>query len=141
MKRILIDTDVLLDLLFDRKPFSTDAERILSLCAEGTVKGYITPVIFSNLYYLLRRTASHQRVLAHLRQLLSVLDVLPMDQKVVQAALDVPFTDLEDALQYSAAAQSGWVDAIVTRNERDFRESGLPVFTPANYLISLGLGR
>lgn len=139
MNRILIDTDVLLDLFFDRRPHADNAERILSLCASKAITGYITPVIFSNLYYLLRRTASHRRVLARLRQLMSVLEILPMDREVVQGAMEAGFTDLEDALQYAAALHSGYVDAIVTRNERDFRKSSLVVFSPKNYLAALDI--
>ena len=57
MEKILIDTDVILDFFFDRKPFSEHAEQIFSLCESKKIKGFITPVICSNTYYLLRQTA------------------------------------------------------------------------------------
>jgi len=59
MENVLIDRDVILDFFFDRKPFSDDAAVILSLCESKNIRGFITPVICSNLYYLLRRTSSH----------------------------------------------------------------------------------
>jgi predicted nucleic acid-binding protein len=75
MKKILIDTDVLLDFLFDRKPYSDISTIILSRCERKQLKGYITPVIISNIYYLLRRTAKHEKVIEKLRQLLEILNI------------------------------------------------------------------
>ena len=61
MNSILIDTDVILDFFFDRKPFSDDASTILSLCENKKIKGFITPVMISNIYYILRKLAKHDR--------------------------------------------------------------------------------
>lgn len=66
MDKVLIDTDVILDFFFDREPFSTDASKILSLCEKREVIGFVTPVIISNVYYLLRKTAKHEKVIEHL---------------------------------------------------------------------------
>jgi predicted nucleic acid-binding protein len=63
MDRILIDTDVLLDFFYDRQPFSIDAAKVLSICELKLIHGYVTPVICSNLYYLLRQNANHEKVI------------------------------------------------------------------------------
>ena len=63
MHKILVDTDVILDFFFDREPFSENAAKILSLCEMKKVTGYVTPVIVSNVYYLLRQTAKHEKVI------------------------------------------------------------------------------
>ena len=76
MKRILIDTDVILDFFFDRQPFSEFAAKIFSLCESKQIQGFVTPVIYSNTYYLLRQTAKHDKVIEKLTPLLSIADVL-----------------------------------------------------------------
>ena len=61
MKRILIDTDVILDLFFDREPFSENAAKVLSLCEKKDIIGFVTPVIISNVYYLLSQKAKQEK--------------------------------------------------------------------------------
>lgn len=103
MEKILIDTDVILDFFFDRKPFSDDSSQILSLCELNKIQGYVTPVIISNIYYLLRQTAKHEKVIEKLQQLLTFVDVLVMDKNIIIQALNSTFKDFEDALQNYAA--------------------------------------
>lgn len=134
MKKILIDTDVILDFLFDRKPFSDDASQILSLCELNIIQGYITPVIISNVYYLLRQTAKHEKVIESIKQLLTFIDILVMDTDVVIKALNSPFKDFEDALQNYAAENNVEIKIIITRNSKDYKNSNLGVITPENYL-------
>lgn len=136
MKNVLIDTDVILDFFFDRKPFSDDATIILSLCESKNIRGFITPVICSNLYYLLRRTARHEKVIEKLSQLVSIVDILQMDKEVVIASLNSKFKDFEDALQHYSALRSGEVDVIITRNVKDFVKSNIGVLTPDSFLKS-----
>ena len=83
MQNILIDTDVILDFFFDREPFSDNAAIILSYCESNKLNGFITPVICSNVYYLLRRTSKHEKVIERLSQLLTFIDVLQMDKEIV----------------------------------------------------------
>ena len=134
MRHILIDTDVILDFFFARKPFDKDAAVILSLCENKKIKGYLTPVIFSNLYYLLRKTAKHVKVIEKLTQLLSIVDILTMDKKTIQLALASGFKDFEDALQNFAAINNNSIEIIITRNVKDFKKSKLAVLTPENYI-------
>ena len=134
MKRILIDSDVILDLLLDRKPFCEDSLAIIYACEQKQLQGFVTPVIIANVYYIFRQKASHVTVTEQLKLLLNIISVLNMDQKQVLAALDSKFTDFEDALQYFSAIQSNKVDVIITRNTSDYKKSALPVFTPNEFL-------
>ncbi len=138
MINVLIDTDVILDFFFDRKPFSEDAAKILTLCESKNVHGYVTPVSCSNIYYLLRRTAPHGKVLEKIKQLLMITDVLQMDRNVVIHALNSGFSDFEDGLQYAAAVDNGGVSAIITRNVSDYKKSKIPVMTPDSFVRSRG---
>lgn len=134
MHKILIDTDVILDFFFDRQPFSESAAKILSLCEKKEISGYVTPVIVSNVYYLLRQTATHEKVIENLRSLMSFIDVLIVDKSAILQALNSEFKDFEDALQNYSAEQSKEIDVIITRNIKDFKRSNLAVMTPDNYL-------
>jgi len=133
---VLLDTDVILDFFLDRKPFSDDTARIFALCESKEVHGFITPVAYSNTYYLLRQAAHHDRVIDKLKLLLSITDVLPMDRDVVVQALNSGFSDFEDALQYSAAIVGGNIDAIITRDTKDYRKSRIAVLTPESFIRS-----
>jgi predicted nucleic acid-binding protein len=137
MKKILLDTDVILDFLFDRKPFSDDTLQVLLKCENKELQAFVTPVIVANTYYLLRQKASLVYVIEQLKRLLTIISVLSMDQKQVLAALDSKFTDFEDALQYFSALQHTKIEAILTRNTKDFKLSELPVFTPKEFLATL----
>ena len=136
MTRVLIDTDVILDFFLDRAPFSDNGAKILSLCEAKKIVGHITPVIISNVYYLLRQTAKHEKVIEKLKLLVAITEVLVMDRNVVLHALNANFKNFEDALQNYSAEISNQVYLIITRNVKDYKLSALGVMTPENYLSS-----
>ncbi len=136
MDNVLIDTDVILDFFFDRKPFSDHATKLLSLCESKVIVAYVTPVIISNVYYVLKRTAKHEYVIEKLTQLLLVVDILDMNFEVVKNALNSGFKDFEDAMQNFAAVKHGKIDVILTRNVKDFKKSEIGIMTPENYIKS-----
>lgn len=136
MMKVLIDTDVVLDFFFDRKPFSEFASQLFILCETNQIKGFITPVIISNSYYLLRQTATHEKVIAKLKELLLITDVLLMDKNVINNALDSEFSDFEDALQNFSAINQGDINVILTRNVKDFKKSKIGVMTPETFIKS-----
>jgi len=134
MKKILIDTDVILDFFFDRKPHSYYSTILLNLCERGQLEGFITPVIISNTYYLLRRTAKHEKVIEKLKQLLTIIHVLQMDRQVIEKALNSEFKDFEDALQHFSAINYGKIEVIITRNVKDYKKSEIGVLTPESFV-------
>ena len=134
MENVLIDTDVILDFFFDREPFSEFATDILNLCEENKLKGFTTPVIICNTYYLLRKTAKHEIVIEKIKQLLTILDVLQIDKEVVLDSLNSEFKDFEDALQNYSALKNGKISIVLTRNIKDYKKSELAVLTPETYL-------
>jgi len=134
MENVLIDTDVILDFFFDREPFAEFATDILNLCEENKIKGFTTPVIICNTYYLLRKTAKHDIVIEKIKQLLTIIDVLQIDKEVVLDSLNSDFKDFEDALQNYAAVKNGKISIVLTRNIKDYKKSELAVMTPETYL-------
>jgi len=134
MENVLIDTDVILDFFFGREPFSEFVTDILNLCEENKLKGFTTPVIICNTYYLLRKTAKHEIVIEKIKQLLTILDVLQIDKEVVLDSLNSEFKDFEDALQNYSALKNGKISIVLTRNIKDYKKSELAVLTPETYL-------
>jgi predicted nucleic acid-binding protein len=134
MKKVLIDTDVILDFFFDREPFSENAAKILSLCEKKVIAGFVTPVIISNVYYLLSQQAKQEKVIEKLKVLLSIIDVLIIDKNSILVALNSDFKDFEDALQNYAAELNGEINLIVTRNTKDYKKSELGVMNPEDFL-------
>ena len=134
MDKVLIDTDVILDFFFDREPFAEFATYILNLCESKTIKGFTTPVIICNVYYLLRKTAKHEIIIEKIKQLLNIIEITSMDKEVVFGALNSKFKDFEDALQNFSAIENGQISIILTRNVKDYKKSKLAVLTPETYL-------
>lgn len=134
MIHLFIDTDVILDLLTGREPFSKEASRIFTLIESEKLNGYATSLTFNNLYYVLRKYASHNKVISSLRELSDLIHVLGVDESVVRRSLESKFKDFEDAVQCYAAQENPVIEIIVTRNTRDFKPSELPVMSPETFL-------
>lgn len=137
MEHVLIDADVILDFFFDRKPFSQDSSKIMSLCEKGEIKGFVTSIVLSNIAYLLRKTATQEKVITNLKMLMKFIEVTTTDKNAVLEALNSDFKDFEDALQNYSAQNSKEIKVIVTRNIRDYKTSQLSIMTPEIYLKSI----
>ena len=137
MDKVLIDTDVILDFFFDRKPFSNEASQILSQCERKKIEGFVTPVMISNVYYILRKTDKHEKVIQHLKMLMNIIDIAIINKKIILDALHSGFKDFEDALQNSSAQNENDIRIIITRNVKDYKTSSLAVMTPELYLKTI----
>lgn len=133
---ILIDTDVIMDVFFSRTGFENDSKMIFEIC-EKERSGVVTPVICANLNYFLTKEFGKKRSIEILKSLLTFLSVIDQNEKSVISALESDFTDFEDALQHFAATENGKVQAIITRNTKDYKHSEIPVFTPTEFITQL----
>jgi predicted nucleic acid-binding protein len=136
MTKILIDSDVILDFFLDRNPFSEDATGIFSLSETKKIECYTTPLIISNVYYILSKIVKHEKATGLIKSLLQIVDVLMMDKKVVLCALNSSFKDFEDALQNYTAELNSEINLIITRNTKDYKNSSLSVMSPEDFLKS-----
>ena len=134
MTDLFIDTDVIIDFLIDRKPHSREAAIIFTLIDHKKLKGYVSSLTFSNLYYVLRKLESHNKVIAKLDSLSKMVNILKVDEQIIKNAISSSFPDFEDTIQYFSALDSKKIDVIITRNTKDFRNSAIPVMTPGDYL-------
>jgi len=131
--KVLIDTNVIVDVALEREPFYAESDRILTFVEKGQIQGYVSASTFSDLYYIIRRDKGRDWTLDFLRQLATFCQVATVDNSVISIALTSNFKDFEDAIQYSTAVIN-LIDAIVTRNPRDFPVTTPRIVTP-NQLI------
>ncbi len=127
--KILLDTNVVLDIALDRKPFCEAAVRVFEASDFEKIHLFITGSIATDLYYVLRRETGHETAMAFLKDLLECVDVCSVDKTVLLGAMDSDFTDFEDAVQNSAAVGND-LEIILTRNKADFRTSSLTILEP-----------
>ena len=140
MKYIFMDTNVVIDFLADRQPFSLDAARLFDLTIDGKVRIYISAVSYNNIYCILRRSLSNNATIKLLEELVEMTEITDVTKGIIQQSLKTDFKDYEDAIQYYCALSIPKIDVIVTRDTKDFKKSALPVLTPAEASIALDDG-
>lgn len=135
MRQILIDSDVILDLFISREPHHAQAVRFFSYIERNsrTISASTTPVAVANVSYILAKLKNQRYAVGKLRELRTIVAILPMDQSCVDLALAKPYRDFEDALQYQCAVVNG-IRILVTRNERDFPSGDVEVLSPLEFL-------
>lgn len=130
MKHWFLDTNVLVDFLTNRQPFATAAATLFELGRQHRVKLYAASLSFATTYYLVRRGQSHEQAIQLVAQLEKLVEVMPVDGSIIRSVLESGFHDFEDGLQYFTATSIPVVEAIVTRNAKDFGAGSLPVYSP-----------
>lgn len=130
MKHIFMDTNVVIDFLANRQPFSADAAILFNLAVESKVTIFISAVSYNNIYYILRKSLSNATTIRLMEGLADITKIADVTDAVIRQSLQTEFKDYEDAIQYHCALTIPEIDFIVTRNTKDFKKSRLPVLTP-----------
>lgn len=133
--RVLFDTNVILDVLLDRQPHVDAGSRLFALVDNGRIEGSICATTATMVHYIAAKGFGQKRARSLVRELLGLLAVAPVDRDVLHGALEVGFSDYEDAVFHEAARGVGAV--IVTRDRADFANATLPVFDPRELLAAL----
>jgi len=134
MTEIFIDTDVIIDFLIDRKPHSREAAIIFTLIEQRKIRGYVSSLTFSNLYYVIRKVESHNKVISKLDSISKILTILKVDQQIIKDSIASGLSDFEDSIQYNCALDFKKIDVLITRNTKDYKNSEIPIMTPSDYL-------
>ncbi len=137
MKNIFLDTNVVIDFLSDRRPFSLLAAKIFNYSLQGKVKVYISAISYNNIYYILRQSLTSSETIKLLDGLCEMCEIADVTKAIIKASLKTDFKDFEDAIQYNCALSINKLDFIVTRDTKDFKKSTLPVLTPEEAISSL----
>jgi predicted nucleic acid-binding protein len=130
--RILLDTNVVLDVALERDPFYQAALRILNASDFEKTHLFITASSATDLFYVLRKEKGREVGLKFIRSLLECVDACNVDERILIDALESDFLDFEDAVQNTAAIAAD-IEAIVTRDKSGYKNSPLTVFTPNEF--------
>jgi hypothetical protein len=135
VKKLFIDSDILLDLSLQRMPFYFPALNLMELCYQGRLQAITSPVAFVNTNYFLNKFTPSARMQS-LRRIRSVVRMADVDESMIDLALASQFDDFEGAVQYYAAVNAG-AEAIITRNIKDYKQSSIPILSPEDFLKTL----
>jgi predicted nucleic acid-binding protein len=138
MKKVLIDTDIIMDLFSKREPFFHYSAELFSLIDIGNVHGFVSALIFPNLFYILCKQISIREAKNALLKLKVLTSVLPVDEKIIDLALSSNLKDFEDAIQYCVAMKNK-INIIITRNTKDYAKADIEAMTAKEYLKSFKL--
>lgn len=134
MRKLFIDTNIVIDLLAKREPFYQEAAKLFSLADKNEVKLIVSSLTFANTHYILSKlkdSISARDILTKFKVLVTVAD---LNDKIVELSLnDQSFSDFEDGLQYYSALEYA-ADIIITRNLKDYKSSKIPVITAQSFL-------
>jgi len=133
LDRYLIDTNIALDLLLDRKPFEIDAMHIFAMAEANNIELYLSCDAISTISYLITKNKDTQTARQAIALMLDYVKLAPINEAVVFIALTLDFEDIEDSL-VAAAADACGAQAIITRNSKDFKTSPIPAVSPKEFL-------
>ncbi len=132
---VFLDTNVVLDVFARRQPFYADSARVWALAERGKVRGLVSALSMTNLYYVVRRLSSRPAAMEMLKAVRGCVELTACDAPVLNQAIDARFGDFEDAVQYFSARVAG-ADVLVTRNTGHFSDRDLPAMTPTAFLAA-----
>lgn len=136
MDTLFLDTNVVIDLLGEREEFYDSIAKIVSLADKGKIKITVSALTYSTVFYVLSRFESKEIVKEKIRKFKTIAKTADLTDKIIDKGLSSKFGDFEDALQYFCALKTV-SSIIITRNEKDFKSSEIPVFNPDEYLSKL----
>ena len=134
--KVLLDTNVVLDLLLDRAPYAEPAAQIFSMIEKSEMEAALCATTVTTIDYLLSRSLPHSSVHKALMRLLELFEIAPVNRSVLEEALACGMKDYEDAVLAFSANLVG-ASAVVTRNTRDFRDSPVKAVDPLEFISSL----
>ena len=136
MQKIFLDTNIVIDFLCEREDFYQSSAKIMTLADKRKIKILTSATSIANTYYVLAKYESPKFAIEKIRKFMLLCSISKMDDTVIKKAINSDFKDFEDAMQYFSALASN-CDLIVTRNEKDFKSSLIPVMDADSYLKTL----
>jgi predicted nucleic acid-binding protein len=132
-RKVFVDTDIIYDLLAKRDPFYFAAARLFTLADEGKVQIYISALSLANIHYLLSKLTSANEAKQIIRKFKVLVQVMALDEKIIDLALNSDFSDFEDAIPYYSALQNN-IEVLITRNLKDYKKSQISVLTARDFI-------
>ena len=130
--KVLFDTNIILDVLLDRRPFSEHAAFLLSKVERSEMNGFLCATTITTIHYLLEKYLDKKKAIDSIASLLALFEVAPVNRLVIENAIEAHFTDFEDSILHESARHAG-AEYIITRDINDFKNAKLPTFTPVEF--------
>jgi len=131
--KVFLDTNILLDVLLDRKPFCEPSSKMWRLAECGRIEAVISAISFNNVFYIVRKYAGKDAAQRTVEVMNVNFSVFPLTQDIIGRAIVAKLPDFEDSIQFFSAVACE-ADYIITRNAKDFPQDSIPVLSPAAFL-------
>jgi len=138
--KLLIDTNIILDVLLKREPFCQSGVNILTLAGREDIDEYVSASAITDIYYIAYKALKDKRAVRMLlSQILKIVSIAGVTEREIRRALELEWNDFEDSVQYSVALLDD-MNGIVTRNPHDYKNSEIPVWLPEELLLKVKSG-
>lgn len=135
MKNVFLDTNIIVDILADRKPFSKHAINIFQKAEIGEIQLHTSSHSIATTHYLLKKHHEEKQLREVLTSLIEYFIIIAVDVAILKKGLRSNHKDFEDAIQILCASAIENIECIVTRNKKDFKTSEIPVYTPDEFIL------
>ncbi len=133
MEKILIDTNIVLDFALKREPFGEQAKTLILSFGNPNVKVFLTASSVTDIYYILNKIKGRKFAVTFLKNFVNIVRIAGVDEEIIMEALNSEMKDFEDAVQTETAINHN-INIIITRDKKDYKNSGLQVFSPIEYI-------
>ncbi|GBF44642.1 PIN domain protein [Leptospira ellinghausenii] len=133
IQNVYLDSDVIIDYLYAREPFFQESVELISLIENKKIKGYISSLIIWNIFYILAKYTNEKSARALIKEFKTIIEIIPIDEKIIDLGLNSSIKDFEDSIQYFAA-KSKKIKYIITRNKKDYPGGEIKPLSPKEFL-------
>lgn len=136
MLKLFLDTNILLDIAIERKPYSVKSQQILTMIEAGQVEGFVSALTVATMHYLIKKQGSLLLAGRFVKDLMGLVSIVEVNQGVLERALSIPEGDFEDHIQI-ACAELVRADYIITRDAKHFKKSKITAISPDQFLLMI----
>ncbi len=136
MKKILLDTNIILDIALKRKPHFANSAALFKKLDEKKILAFVTATTITDIYYISKKAKDHNTAIEFISSLLQIIDIVGVNKEIVLLSLQSDLPDFEDAIQINSAKLNG-IKTIITRNKKDFINVDQKIETPGEFLATL----
>ncbi|MCT8335887.1 PIN domain-containing protein [Leptospira sp. 85282-16] len=133
IRNVYLDSDIIIDYLYAREPFFQESVQLISLIENKQIKGSISSLIVWNIFYILAKYTNEKTARELIKEFITIIEIIPIDEKIIYQGLNSSIKDFEDSIQYFAA-KSKKIGYIITRNKKDYPDGEIKPLSPKEFL-------
>ncbi|MCG6145836.1 PIN domain-containing protein [Leptospira bandrabouensis] len=133
IRSVYLDSDIIIDYLYAREPFFQESVQLISLIENKQIKGSISSLIVWNIFYILTKYTNEKTARELIKEFITIIEIIPIDEKIINQGLNSSIKDFEDSIQYFAA-KSKKIEYLITRNKKDYPDGEIKPLSPKEFL-------